>query len=98
VGGGIDAEVTTEARRHGEAKMSCQCEICEERKDKTMNPYTGKIEMFGEGELIPAEMVPVARPLTVREQHRMKIDKYAPCGCGSGKKFKFCCFVAKAEG
>ena len=19
-------------------------------------------------------------------------DKYAPCNCGSGKKFKFCCF------
>lgn len=36
--------------------------------------------------------VPVERPLTVREQHRMKINKYAPCGCGSGKKFKFCCY------
>lgn len=39
-----------------------------------------------------AKYVPVNRPLTVREQHKMQINKYAPCGCGSGKKFKFCCF------
>lgn len=36
--------------------------------------------------------IPVERPITRREEHRMKINKYAPCGCGSGKKFKFCCF------
>lgn len=39
-----------------------------------------------------AEHVEVKRPLTVREQAKMKINKYAPCGCGSGRKFKFCCF------
>jgi uncharacterized protein YchJ len=36
--------------------------------------------------------VQVNRPITTRELHRMKINKYAPCGCGSGKKFKFCCY------
>ena len=29
----------------------------------------------------------------VMKGHRVKIDKYAPCPCGSGKKFKFCCFT-----
>ncbi len=24
--------------------------------------------------------------------HAPEVDKYAPCKCGSGKKFKFCCF------
>jgi uncharacterized protein YchJ len=38
-----------------------------------------------------AKYVPVNRPLTVREQTKQKINMYAPCGCGSGKKFKFCC-------
>lgn len=37
------------------------------------------------------QYVEVQRPLTTREQHKMKIDPYSPCGCGSGKKFKWCC-------
>ena len=36
--------------------------------------------------------VEVKRPLTVRELTRMKINKSSPCGCGSGKAFRFCCF------
>jgi uncharacterized protein YecA (UPF0149 family) len=34
----------------------------------------------------------VNRGLTQREVRVGHINKYAPCGCGSGKKFKFCCF------
>lgn len=30
---------------------------------------------------------------TVTQMHRKppRIEPYEPCGCGSGKKFKFCC-------
>ena len=27
-----------------------------------------------------------------------KIPPYEPCGCGSGKQFKFCCYQKKDEG
>jgi len=36
---------------------------------------------------------PINRPITRREHYVMKINPYSPCGCGSGKKFKFCCKV-----
>ena len=36
--------------------------------------------------------VPVKRDLTAKEWAEMQIRKYAPCGCGSGRKFKFCCY------
>ena len=36
--------------------------------------------------------VPVKRDLTAKERAEMQIRKYAPCGCGSGRKFKFCCY------
>jgi hypothetical protein len=35
--------------------------------------------------------VPVKRDLSTREKCDAQIRLYAPCGCGSGKKFKFCC-------
>jgi hypothetical protein len=35
--------------------------------------------------------VPVTRDLSARERADAQIRLYAPCGCGSGKKFKFCC-------
>jgi len=36
--------------------------------------------------------VPVKRDLSAQEEYAMKIRMYAPCVCGSGKKFKFCCY------
>lgn len=57
-----------------------------------MDTRTGEIRHFEEGEAVPKNFVPVNRPLTVREYHKAKINKYSPCACGSGKKFKFCCF------
>lgn len=56
------------------------------------------------GNLVPMEnipelekehFVPVKRDLTERERFDHKIKLYSPCGCGSGKKFKFCCYVGK---
>lgn len=38
-----------------------------------------------------AKYVEVKRDLTAKEQFSMQIRLYSPCGCGSGKKFKFCC-------
>lgn len=43
-----------------------------------------------------AKYIPVRRDLTKVEEARRSIGKYAPCGCGSGKKFKFCCFQKPA--
>jgi uncharacterized protein YecA (UPF0149 family) len=46
----------------------------------------------------PAELVKsrkltmVKRPLTEREVKTQKIGRNAPCGCGSGVKFKKCCY------
>ncbi len=36
--------------------------------------------------------VPVIRDLSKLEAANMQIRMYSPCGCGSGKKFKFCCY------
>ncbi len=47
------------------------------------------IDAFSPGEA--KYYVPVQRDLTPKEQFTRQIDLYAPCGCGSGKKFKFCC-------
>ena len=35
--------------------------------------------------------VRVMRNITEKEKVAMQIKPYSPCGCGSGKKFKFCC-------
>lgn len=35
---------------------------------------------------------PITRDLTKIEKLASQIKIYSPCGCGSGKKFKFCCF------
>jgi uncharacterized protein YecA (UPF0149 family) len=35
--------------------------------------------------------IPVRRDLSVKEKADAQIALYAPCGCGSEKKFKFCC-------
>lgn len=37
----------------------------------------------------------IKRELTPKEISDMQIKLYSPCGCGSGKKFKFCCKVKK---
>ena len=52
------------------------------------------------GMILPEEAIPegqkqyffkVTRDLTAAEKLNSQIQLYAPCGCGSGKKFKFCC-------
>jgi uncharacterized protein YchJ len=56
-----------------------------------MNIETGKLVSY-----IPTseqgKYIPVTRDLSAKERADMQIQKYALCGCGSGKKFKFCCY------
>lgn len=58
-----------------------------------MDTRTGMILPW---EHIPTEQqkhfVEVKRDLTQLEKAHAEIKKYAPCACGSGKKFKFCCY------
>lgn len=48
-----------------------------------------------EVEKLPAsergQYVPINRELSKREELDRQVRLYSPCGCGSGKKFKFCC-------
>lgn len=54
--------------------------------------------------ILPEEHIPeaqkphfvkVQRDLRAKEKALAQIQLYAPCGCGSGRKFKFCCFAKK---
>jgi hypothetical protein len=65
-----------------------------------MNTETGQIKPWEEVQkLEPAERakyVEVKRDLTRLEAANQQLKLYSPCGCGSGKKFKFCCHKPKA--
>lgn len=41
--------------------------------------------------------VPIRRDLTERERMEKQIALYSPCGCGSGKNFKFCCYKGEKK-
>lgn len=60
-----------------------------------MDTRTGDLVATEEIQSMPPEeqkhFVRVQRDLTVQEQNAKQIKMYSPCGCGSGKKFKFCC-------
>ena len=66
-----------------------------------MNVETGKIVDASEIlEMIPEEKAKyreVLRDLTALEEAQRQIQMYSPCGCGSGKKFKFCCYQKPQE-
>jgi uncharacterized protein YchJ len=68
------------------------------QKKKHMNASTGQLMAPAEYQTLketqPEEAkkyVEVKRDLTQLETANMQIKLYAPCVCGSGKKFKFCC-------
>lgn len=62
-----------------------------------MDPNSGRLQMMDEAEARSRGLVPVRRDLTAKEQAEMQIRLYSPCGCGSGKKFKFCCKTATPD-
>ena len=47
---------------------------------------------------LPSGLVPMELPPTARQLRRMRVGKYDPCPCGSGKKFKFCCYIGNEQG
>lgn len=61
-----------------------------------MNIKTGEIKPFKEIDMLPVDQqkdyVEIKRDLTLLEENTRQIKMYSPCGCGSGKKFKFCCY------
>lgn len=63
-----------------------------------MDTRTGKLSYlqktdFKEDRVTPVNpnLIVVTRDLTEHEKAAGKIALYSSCGCGSGKKFKFCC-------
>lgn len=60
-----------------------------------MNTITGEVISHDAMQKLPPgkrkDYVPIVRDLTHTEKSRKQIELYSPCGCGSGKKFKFCC-------
>jgi hypothetical protein len=40
---------------------------------------------------LQSDFAPRLQPTTVRAKETTTIDRYAPCPCNSGKKYKFCC-------
>ena len=58
----------------------------------------GNIHTFKDSdELVKAlarrpDLKPIERPLTRAERRTLKIGRNSPCGCGSGLKFKRCCY------
>lgn len=40
---------------------------------------------------------PINRPITAEEKRTGKIGRNSPCGCGSGVKFKKCCYSKKFD-
>jgi uncharacterized protein YecA (UPF0149 family) len=61
-----------------------------------MNTETGEIREWSEIEVLPEDerrkYIPMNVPPTVVQRERKRVDKYDPCPCGSGEKFKFCCY------
>ena len=61
-----------------------------------MNIHTGELRTQEEVEQLEIEeqkvYVKVQRDLSVLEKAEMQIKLYSLCGCGSGLKFKFCCY------
>lgn len=63
-----------------------------------MNTDTGEIHELTDkqrkafGDLLK----PIERDLTAKETMEKQLLLYGPCGCGSGKKFKFCCHTPRS--
>lgn len=60
----------------------------------TLAPMEELREMFPESD--DSHFRPV-RTMTKRQDLAGKVEPYEPCTCGSGKKFKFCCYAAEQK-
>ena len=61
------------------------------RKDLGQDATANDLSQL-EKEDIKQNLIPVRRNLSIIEKANRQIMLYQPCACGSGKKFKFCCF------
>lgn len=65
---------------------------------KSMRRDTGQIISESEArelnEKYPGIAIPLTMPPTAQQQHSGKIGRNDPCPCGSGKKFKKCCWLS----
>ena len=58
-----------------------------------MDPRSGEIyEVVDEADAKAKGLIPIKRDLRPLEIFQKQIALYSPCGCGSGEKFKFCCY------
>lgn len=66
-----------------------------------MNTYTGQLIPSERLSTLPPrekkDYIEVKRDLTTLEAAQMQIKLYSPCGCGSGKKLKFCCYKSTTK-
>ncbi len=64
-----------------------------------MNIDDGHIRIWSEIQKLPAHLMRAYRPMmippTPKQQIRKRISRNDPCPCGSGKKFKKCCLLAR---
>ena len=60
-----------------------------------MDPGTGRLYRATAEAARTLGLVPVRRELTDEERARGRIRFADPCGCGSGRKFKHCCFLKR---
>lgn len=57
-----------------------------------MDTRTGELRALADIPLAERKhFIHVNRDLSELEKATMQVKLYSPCGCGSGKKFKFCC-------
>lgn len=66
-----------------------------------MDTRTGRIYQQSEVDQMPASkrafMKPMALSPTAEQQRTGRVGRNDPCPCGSGKKFKRCCKLAKVK-
>jgi len=57
-----------------------------------MDPNTGNLYQLDDVEAKKRKLMPVNRELSRTERRLMRIRPNSLCGCGSGVKFKKCCY------
>lgn len=65
-------------------------------RTSTNDPPAGDRSSWNKPDWLAPESRPFAsEPRVALPEKKSTVDRYAPCPCGSGKKFKFCCGATK---
>ena len=65
-----------------------------------MDTRTGDMKLLSDltdEDLKSGALKRIKREITARENKTKKIGRNDPCGCGSGKKFKKCCWTGRLK-